>query len=145
MSEFLKIPDHWLFDRFYSFNLISFIWFLSVVFVSLLAEGMKPSSYHKMVAQNFLSNISLDGSHNDTSLRIFSPEYNTKKCADAVKFQSGPIQLTGTNDLDESIGNLTIPMEELAEVVIVESVKNKQGDSVQPRRKSKVAKRRSIR
>ncbi|CDX47418.1 Cyclin N-terminal domain-containing protein [Caenorhabditis elegans] len=54
----------------------------------------KKSNYHILVAQNFLSNISVDGSHNDTNLRIFQTKGLPKISPTEKKFSNGASSTT---------------------------------------------------
>lgn len=68
-------------------------------------------TYHQMVAQNFLRNISLDGSHEDTSLRIFKDHglHFTLRHRDL----SFPAPVQPTNVSEEDLSSVFDP--ELAE------------------------------
>uniref|UniRef100_A0A1I7TKN3 Cyclin N-terminal domain-containing protein n=1 Tax=Caenorhabditis tropicalis TaxID=1561998 RepID=A0A1I7TKN3_9PELO len=84
----------------------------------------KKSNYHILVAQNFLSNISVDGSHQDTNLRIFHskglPKLNTEKkfsngagSSVTVRNNESAISLGTSTSLGERLSSSNLPLEYL--------------------------------
>lgn len=84
----------------------------------------KKSNYHILVAQNFLSNISVDGSHQDTNLRIFQSK-GFPKLSSEKKFSNGAsssatvrnnesvISLGTSTSLGERLSSSNLPLEYL--------------------------------
>ncbi|KAF1770257.1 hypothetical protein GCK72_002075 [Caenorhabditis remanei] len=82
----------------------------------------KKSNYHILVAQNFLSNISVDGSHQDTNLRIFQAK-GLPKLSSEKKFSNGAsssatvrnnesvISLGTSTSLGERLSSSNLPFE----------------------------------
>lgn len=82
----------------------------------------KKSNYHILVAQNFLSNISVDGSHQDTNLRIFRTK-GLPKLSSEKKFSNGAsssatvrnnesvISLGTSTSLGERLSSSNLPYE----------------------------------
>lgn len=82
----------------------------------------KKSNYHILVAQNFLSNISVDGTHQDTNLRIFQAK-GLPKLTSEKKFSNGAsssvtvrnnesvISLGTSNSLGERLSSSNLPID----------------------------------
>lgn len=82
----------------------------------------KKSNYHILVAQNFLSNISVDGSHQDTNLRIFQAK-GLPKLSSEKKFSNGAsssvtvqhnesvVSLGTSTSLGERLSSSNLPFE----------------------------------
>lgn len=82
----------------------------------------KKSNYHILVAQNFLSNISVDGSHQDTNLRIFQSK-GLPKLSSEKKFSNGAsssatvrnnesvVSLGTSTSLGERLSSSNLPLE----------------------------------
>ncbi|UMM11120.1 hypothetical protein L5515_000561 [Caenorhabditis briggsae] len=84
----------------------------------------KKSNYHILVAQNFLSNISIDGTHQDTNLRIFQAK-GLPKLSSEKKFSNGAsssatvrnnesvISLGTTTSLGDRLSSSNLPLDYL--------------------------------
>ncbi|EGT51033.1 hypothetical protein CAEBREN_21213 [Caenorhabditis brenneri] len=82
----------------------------------------KKSNYHILVAQNFLSNISVDGSHQDTNLRIFQskglPKLSSEKkfshgasSSATVRNNESVVSLGTSTSLGERLSSSNLPLE----------------------------------
>lgn len=78
----------------------------------------KQAAYHQLLAQNFLRNISLDGSHSDTKLKMFVQPTTSAANGTAVKTETEPLGSVGDVVDDETSEGLQLQKSVLEEVFL---------------------------